>query len=478
MEMRMKRYAEAEVIELDAASRRNPASLWKLAVEAIQERNGGSLDLWFQQIRDVKVEGTKIVIAVPNTFTREWIKDKYGPQLVRELKKLTSRNFDIQFAFTEAEEAAPRATRRRQTARATKIAPANPFGAPAVNERFTFDGFVEGSSNRLACEAARTIACQPQEAVSPVFIHGGTGLGKTHLLCAIYQARRQMGKAEGVIYISAESFLNQFIETLGSHTTRQFRDLYRKTCTTLLIDDIHFMSSKQKTQEEFFHCFNDLYSAGKQIVLTADRPPNQLERIDEGLRSRFEWGLVVDIQPPDFETRLAIIRRKARASGLELPDGIAVKIAELSRGSVREIEGIIIRLQMQSRIWKVPVSEALFREVAANFSPRTSVKVAIDDVIRQVASAYGLKISDIRGLRRHRTVALPRQVAMFICRESLGLSFPEIADRFGGKNHTTVIAACRKIRELVKKDLSLLSTIERLTNQLGLSPADAAAGAH
>ena len=312
----MKRYAEAEVIELDAASQRKPASLWKLAVEAIQERNGGSLDLWFQQIRDVKVEGSKIVIAVPNTFTREWIKDKYGPQLVRELRKLTSRNFDIQFAFTEAEEApAPRPTRRRETSRATKVAPANPFGAPAVNERFTFDGFVEGSSNRLACEAARMIACQPQEAVSPVFIHGGTGLGKTHLLCAIYQARRQMGKAEGVIYISAESFLNQFIETLGSHTTRQFRDLYRKTCTTLLIDDIHFMSSKQKTQEEFFHCFNDLYSEGKQIVLTADRPPNQLERIDEGLRSRFEWGLVVDIQPPDFETRLTIIRRKAGPRG-------------------------------------------------------------------------------------------------------------------------------------------------------------------
>jgi chromosomal replication initiator protein len=471
----MKRYAEAEVIELDAAAKRNSSSLWRQAVEAIQERNGGSLDLWFQQIQDVKVEGRKILISVPNTFTREWIKEKYGKQLIKEFRKLTSRQFDIHFTFSTEEREPGKERRRRTVARATKVNKINPFGTSVINEKFTFENFVQGPSNQLASEAAKMVAFEPKSAVSPIFIHGGTGLGKTHLLCAVYHARKQAGTGDGVIYISAESFLNQFVETLNNRNIKQFRDLYRKDCTTLLIDDIHFISSKQKTQEEFFHCFNELYNSGKTIMIASDRPPGQLDKVDEVLRSRFEWGLVVDIQPLDFETRLAIVKKKARACGLDLPGDLAVRIAEYARNNAREIEGIIIRLQMQSRIKKVPVTQNLFKEVAANFSPRTSVKVAMDDVIRQVANAYGLKISDIRGQRRHRTVALPRQVAMYICRESLGLSFPEIADRFGGKNHTTVIAACRKIRELMKKDLSLLSTIERLTNQLGLSEADAAA---
>lgn len=469
----MKRYAEAEVIELEAA-KKNSSSLWRQAVEAIQERNGGSLDLWFQQIQNVKVEGRKILISVPNTFTREWIKEKYGKQLIKEFKKLTSKNFDIHFTFSSEERETVKG-RRRTVARTTKVNKINPFGTTVINEKFTFENFVQGPSNQLASEAAKMVAYEPKSAVSPIFIHGGTGLGKTHLLCAVYHARKQVGNGDGVIYISAESFLNQFVETLNNRSIKQFRDLYRKDCTTLLIDDIHFISSKQKTQEEFFHCFNELYNSGKTIMIASDRPPGQLEKVDEVLRSRFEWGLVVDIQPLDFETRLAIVKKKARTAGLDLPGDLAVRIAEYARNNAREIEGIIIRLQMQSRIKKLPVTQELFKEVAANFSPRTSVKVAMDDVIRQVANAYGLKISDIRGQRRHRTVALPRQVAMYICRESLGLSFPEIADRFGGKNHTTVIAACRKIRELMKKDLSLLSTIERLTNQLGLSEADAAA---
>lgn len=469
----MKRYAEAEVIELGAATEKKPSTLWKQAVGSIQERNGGSLDLWFQQIREVRVEGRKIIISVPNTFTKEWIKEKYEQQLIKEFKKLTSKSFEISFSFTAEDDIKTKIKRRRDVVRKTRVGRVNPFGSTNINEKFTFENFVEGPSNQLAGAAARMVAYEPKDAATPIYIHGGTGMGKTHLLCAVYHARRQAGNCEGVIYLSAESFLNQFIETLNNNNLKQFRDLYRRECNTLLIDDVHFLSNKVKTQEEFFHCFNELYNAGKTIMFAADRPPSQLDRVDEVLRSRFEWGLVVDIQPLDFETRFAIVGKKAKMLGLEIPHDIAVKVAEYARSNVREIEGILIRLQMQSRIKKISITEGLFREVVANFSPRTSLKVAIDDVIRHVAGAYGLKISDIRGQRRHRTVALPRQVAMYICRESLGLSYPEIADRFGGKNHTTVIAAVRKIKGLIKTDLSLLSTIERLTNQLGLSEADA-----
>jgi chromosomal replication initiator protein len=465
----MNRYAEAEVFETRAPAPDRYVPEWKSVSGSIQSRSGGSLDMWFQQIREVKIDGGRIVICVPNSFTREWIKEKYGSQILREFKKLTSRDYELHIICESRRAARPPGTRRRAACGAEAAGRGNPFGSSNINEKFTFESFVEGPANQLAAAAARMVAHEPAGAASPVFIHGATGLGKTHLLCAVCHARRRAGKSDGVIYISAESFLNQFVETLSTKNMKEFRDLYRRNCSTLLIDDIQFISSKHKTQEEFFHLFNELYNSGKTIVLASDRPPSQIEKIDEGLRSRFEWGLVVDIRPPDFETRVEIVKAKAGAMGLDLPKEFVVKIAEYARNNVREIEGILIRLQMQSRIRKIPVSAELFKEAVSNFSPRTSVRVAVDDVIRNVAAAYGLKISDIRGVRRHRTVALPRQVAMYICRESLEMSFPEIADRFGGKNHTTVISACRKIRELVKRDLSLLSTIERLTGQLGLS---------
>ena len=461
----------AEAIKINAASKVETVDLWKSAVEAIQKRCGGSLDLWFEQIQDVKVEGGKIVICVPNRFTREWIKEKYGAQILKEFKKLTAREFEIHFTFGSKRGSIPNGGSESGRAGKRRHKQSNPFGASSVNEKYTFSHFVEGPANQLAAEACKMVAFEPNHAISPLYIHGATGLGKTHLMCSIYHARKQ-GGGNGIIYISAESFLNQFIEKINSKSMNEFRDTYRKNCSTLLIDDIQYIASKQKTQEEFFHCFNELHNAGKTIVLASNRPPGQLDRVDDVLRSRFGWGLVVDIQPLCFETRLAIVRGKAKLMGFDITEGVAVMVAEYAKNNVREIEGVLIRLQMQSKIRKEAVTVELVKEVMTNFTGAAPIKVAVDDVIRHVSAAYGLKISDVRGDKRNRTVVLPRQVAMYICREFLKMSYPEIGGRFGGKNHTTVISACRKIEALARKDLAVLSTIERLTGQMGLSGPD------
>jgi len=486
----------------EAAAGAGARGVWEEVARRVGERGGGNLDMWFQSIQGVTLEGRRVVIRVPNQFTAGWVRDRYGQKIVREMRRITSRTYELVVECAPGETprtaARPRPARAAQgpaaageagRARAEKPAgggrqdggrPGAGGRGPEGSERLTFDSFVEGDGNRLALSVARMVADDPGSAPSPLYMHGGTGMGKTHLLCAIQNALRARGAHRGVIYVSAESFMNQFIENIGSRSMREFRDSYRRDCTTLLIDDIQFLSSKQKTQEELFHCFNELHRRGKTVVIAADRPPSGLDRIDEGLRSRFGGGLVVDIRPPDAGTRQEIVERKAARLGIALTGDMAQAVARQPVSSVRELEGILLRLQVQARLRKEPVSDELLREVIGSYAPqgRAAGRGALDDVVRRVAEAYGLKVTELKGTRRSRTVALPRQVAMYICRDALRMSYPDIASRFGGKNHSTVISACRKIEELSARDQSVHHTIRRLRGQLGLvePPPDARTG--
>jgi chromosomal replication initiator protein len=429
---------------------------WTNAVRSIQERSDG-LDLWLGRVNCIGIDEGRLLLEVPNTFTKDWISERYLPSILEELRDVLPGDLKVEFKLDASQGA--REARPSQPPRAPHPAPAP---RTARNPRFTFETFVEGPTNQLAVSACRAVASGAERTVSPVFICGPTGVGKTHLLCAIDDAMGGRSPRGPVIYVSAEAFMNEFVESIASSRMQEFRERYRRDVGVLLVDDIQFMATRERTQEEFFHVFNELYNAGRPIVLTSDRPPREIGRIEERLRSRFEWGLIADIRPPELATRIAIARRKAGEMGMELADEIVDFVAGASSGSVREIEGALIRLDVQSGLEGRTVSIEMAREVLGLISPPRSASTSVDDVIRRVAGAFGVKVSDLKGTRRHRSVARPRQVAMFMCRELLGMSYPEIGDRFGGRDHTTVMNACRRISALIESDGELRGSVEGL----------------
>jgi len=444
---------------------------WKKIEALIQGKNRKSLDMWLGQIHSVKIKDAEIEITVPNDFTREWIEQKYGKIIIQELSKLDGKDYKLKIISNSSDGNGANASFLHKCKSKVKQKQ-NSSENSLWEEKFTFANFVTGESNRLAAGVARMVASDAENTVSPVFIYGGTGLGKTHLLRAILNERRKANKAQGVIFLSAESFMNHFIENISSGNMKEFRDYYRKKCEILLIDDIQFIASKQKTQEEFFHIFNDLYHSGKTIVISSDKSPSNLEKIDETLRSRFEWGIVAGINPPEFSTRIKIIDYKARNLGIDLSEELRNKIAMSCETNIREIEGVLTKIQIQSKIYGTKEFDKLLKEALSHVTPRGVARVTHEDIIRLVAESYGLKSSDLKGRGRNQMVTLPRQIAMYLCRESLGMSFPEIANKFGGKNHSTIVSAYKKIQNLIEKDLSLLSTIEKLAENLGLKICD------
>lgn len=409
----------------------------------------------------------RLAIEVPNKFIRDWITENYLNLIKYELFKVTGLEHEVTFRVVEesaesiAAAAEPESLPIPETPRA-EPPNASKKSQEGLNPKYTFDTFVVGNSNQFAHAASRAVANLPALAYNPLFIYGGVGLGKTHLLNAVGLEIHRTQKQLKVLYVHAEHFTNELINSIRYEKMFEFRKKYRESCDVLLIDDIQFIAGKERTQEEFFHTFNYLYESRRQVVLTSDRFPKDIPQLEERLRSRFEWGLIADIQAPDTETRVAILRKKAEEDRISLPDEVAMFLATHIRNNVRELEGSLIRLSAFSSLSGNEISLEMAREILKNLIPDRSRALTIEAIQKLVADHYNVKISDLKSPRRLKVLAVPRQIAMYLCRKHVKSSYPELGMKFGGKDHSTVVHAVQKIEKLLQKDLTLRNEIHSL----------------
>ncbi|HEY5649713.1 MAG TPA: chromosomal replication initiator protein DnaA [Nitrospiria bacterium] len=431
----------------------NPEKLWRSAEERIREKvNKQVFDAWFKPLSVASVEGKVITILSPNRFFSDWIKEHYYQSLIDEFEALTSlEGLRINFKVKNETPKPP-----EKTVRVRRPSP--------LNGRYTFGGFVVGSCNQFAHAAAHAVAEAPARAYNPLFLYGGVGLGKTHLLNAIGNFILERNPGTKIAYLSSEQFTNEVINSIRYDRMLEFRNKYRGV-DTLLMDDIQFIAGKERTQEEFFHTFNTLYEAHKQIVLSSDRVPKDIPTIEERLRSRFEWGLIADLQIPDLETRIAILRKKADAEGINLPEEVAHELGENTRGNVRELEGALIRVSAFSSLTGQPISPELVKKVLRD-AVRAKKIITVEEIQRVVAGRFHLKQAELRSKKRTKTIVQPRQITMYLCRELTPLSFPEIGRHFGGKDHTTVIHACRQIEKRLEGEPPFRQLVDSISRQI------------
>jgi chromosomal replication initiator protein len=391
-------------------------------------------------------EDGAFVIGVPNPYARDWLEGRLSSTISRLLTGIMSRTCAVRFVIWqnghETAEPVP------MEADHTESVNLPPFPCSRLNIRYNFDNFVVGASNRLAHAASLAVAENPAQAYNPLFLYGGVGLGKTHLLYAIGNACEKRGLQ--ILYVSSEEFTNDLINAIRAHTTQAFREKYRQI-DVLLIDDIQFIAGKESTQEEFFHTFNTLHGQDKQIVISSDRPPKALVTLEERLRSRFEWGLTADLQPPDFETRMAILRSKAERNGANLRDETLELVARRVQSNIRELEGALTRVVAFAHLSGLPLTPQLIDSALADLIPRRT-EIQHDDVIRAVSNVFGVTQERLLGRERTREVALPRQIAMYLLREEANVSLPQIGEVLGGRDHTTVMYACEKVGDLLERD--------------------------
>ena len=450
------------------------SAIWSRAQEIIKGElaNDQTYNIWFAPVKFVSLASDAIILEVPNKFFQGWLLDRYMPLLRSSVQKTAGKELRIDFVL--AEEMPEEKQKKAKTDDAKKeTKPFWPFTRPAqdtakeigLSPKYTFDSFVIGPSNRFAHAASMAVSDSPAKAYNPLFIYGGVGLGKTHLMHAIGQnALHKLPKAK-VLYISSEEFTNQLISSIQNRSTQKFREKYRNV-DILLIDDIQFIAGKESTQEEFFHTFNALYDAHKQIVVTSDRPPKEIQSLEERLISRFEWGLVTDIQPPDFETRMAIIKKKSEKETITLPEDVFYFLAEKVKTNIRELEGALIRVVAYSKLIGKEVSVDLVKEVLKDMIIEGEKKVTIDLIQKKVSEYFDIKLSDMRAKKRSKAIAYPRQVAMYLTRQLTDFSLPEIGDQFGGRDHTTVIHACEKIENDLKGKPGFKTMVDKLVQSI------------
>ncbi len=461
------------------------AELWQSVLDQIREKvSEKNYNTWFSQVQFIDADHEALRLAVPNSFTKDWVADFYGDTIREGLRSVTGRDYGLAFEIHEPpvvpetvddaddSNVVPlRASGRPTTNVATPSAPLitsivrAPIAEP-LNPRYSFDRFVVGSNSQFATAASKAVADLPGGHYNPLFIYGGVGLGKTHLLNAIGVAVQEKQPHLRILYIGSERFMNEVINGIRFDKMADLRRKYRDSCDILLMDDIQFLAGKERTQEEFFHTFNCLYEARKQIVVTSDKFPKDIAGLEERLRSRFEWGLIADIQPPDLETRMAILHKKASLDGVTLEDDVALFLAQQIRSNVRELEGSLIRISAYSSLNSVPITIELAKDVLKDLIKDVEVRCSIENVQKLVADYFHLKISDLKSPRRMKHLAHPRQIAMYLCKKHVKSSFPEIGQKFGGKDHTTVIHACRKIDAQSKIDARLRDDIEFLEKSL------------
>ncbi len=450
------------------------ADFWAKALELIKKdlANEQTYSIWFSPIKFVSMSSDSFSLEVPNKFSQGWLLDRYMPLITASVQKAAGKELRIEFVLGEgADDGAAVKTKADEPKKETK--PFWPFTRAAqdtakeigLSSKYTFDSFVIGASNRFAHAAALAVSESPAKAYNPLFIYGGVGLGKTHLMHAIGQnVLHKMPKAK-VLYMSSEEFTNQLINAIQTRSTQKFREKYRHV-DILLIDDIQFIAGKESTQEEFFHTFNALYDAHKQIVVTSDRPPKEIQSLEERLISRFAWGLVTDIQPPDFETRIAIIKKKSEKETITLPENVFFFLADKVKTNIRELEGALIRVVAYSKLAGKDVSVELAKEVLKDMITEGEKNITIDMIQKKVSEYFDIKLSDMRAKKRSKAIAYPRQVAMYLARQLTDFSLPEIGDQFGGRDHTTVIHACDKIETEMKNRPGLKVTVDKLVQSI------------
>lgn len=450
---------------------------WNRALEALQkELNPQAFERWLRPIKPLESTGAEIILGVPDEFFKSWVIDHYGNLIVQVLKEITGSP-DSRISFQTLKDELSSAATSPPVPAAASLHPLKGVESPAAtahvpqqpefsfNPKYTFDSFVVGPSNRFAHAASMAIAASPAKAYNPLFIYGPVGLGKTHLMQAIGQEILKTNSKARVLYITSEMFTNQLINAIRTGTTIQFREKYR-TVDCLLIDDIHFIAGKEATMEGFFHTFNALYDAHKQIVASSDKSPKEISNLEERLVSRFEWGLVTDIQPPDFETRIAILQKKAEKENLYIPDSVTTFIADKIKSNIRELEGALIRVVAYSKLVSRVVDESAAQEVLKDLIMETQKKITVDHIQRKVAEYFEIRLSDMTAKRRLKNIVYPRHIAMYLSRQLMDLSFPEIGEQFGGRDHTTILHACSRIKKDIRKDLKIKSLVDKLTIEI------------
>ena len=452
---------------------------WIRILDALEKKiNRHSYDTWLKPTRYSHASGKVIYVRVPTPEFRH-IEEKYADLIQEALDNLNLEFQDVKFVTPEDDPAATpvrhdgglsAATAAAQAhAPAAAVAHQSRFdwdGAAQLNPRYTFDAFVIGAGNQFAHAASLAVAERPSKAYNPLFIYGGVGMGKTHLMQAIGHEIKRRQPQMAICYLSSEKFTNEMINSLRYDKMTSFRDKFRNV-DVLLIDDIQFLAQKERTQEEFFHTFNALHESMKQIVIASDRPPKELAEIEDRLRSRFEWGLIADIQPPDLETKVAILQKKAEQERVTLPTDVALYIASNIRSNVRELEGALIRLIAHSSLIGAEITLPYTQQVLKNFIDSQARKVTIEAIQKSVAEQFGLKLVEIKAKNNSRAIVYPRQIAMYLAKQLTEASLPEIGRQFGGKHHTTVLHSVEKIDESRKSDKDLNRLLNKLTETLG-----------
>jgi len=454
---------------------------WVLVLDALEKKvNRHSYETWFKPTRFSHCQGPTLFVRVPTPDFCH-IGEKYGDLISEAIENLGLEYQDVEFV-TDPEQKlrknGPAESRANgeghgelltATESASVGAKQQRFdfdGASQLNPKYTFDGFVIGSGNQFAHAAARAVAEKPSKAYNPLFLYGGVGMGKTHLMQAIGHEIKKRQPQMGICYVSAEKFTNEMINALRNNKMTSFRDKYRNM-DVLLVDDIQFLASKERTQEEFFHTFNALHESMRQIVIASDRPPKELAEIEDRLRSRFEWGLIADIQPPDLETKVAILQKKAESERVLLPTDVALYIASNIRSNVRELEGALIRLTAYVSLTGRDLSMLTAQEVLKNLIDSQMRKITIEAIQRAVSDQFGLRPAEIKAKNNSHSIVYPRQIAMYLAKQLTEASLPEIGRQFGGKHHTTVLHSVEKIAEARKTDKDLNRLLNKLTEILG-----------
>ncbi|MBE3590947.1 MAG: chromosomal replication initiator protein DnaA [Firmicutes bacterium] len=452
----------------------NLDAVWAQALALLErELPRPSFETYLRKARPLGFYDDLFLVAVPNDFVRSYVEGKLSAQVRSNLSLVLNRDVAVEFVTPDKSEAAAALDWDERPAAAPADDAASPasyaaaeFDTPALNPKYTFDTFVVGSGNRLAHAAALAVAEAPAKAYNPLFLYGGVGLGKTHLMQAIAHTVLKRDPRRRVVYISSETFANEMINSIRDRRTVEFKARYRNV-DILLVDDIQFLAGKESTQEEFFHTFNALYEAERQIVLSSDRPPKDIPTLEERLRSRFEWGLISDIQPPDLETRIAILRKKAQLDRLKVPDDVLLFIAERIDTNIRELEGALIRLVAYASLHQRTIDFDLAQDALKDILPQKKTRAITVRLIQDVvAEHFMIDHKDFKIRKRTRQVAFARQVAMYLCRELTDLSLPRIGEEFGGRDHTTVLHAHEKISRELKTDPELRQTIQHLRKRI------------
>lgn len=445
----------------------NIDDLWTSTLLNIKEKvSKPSFDTWLKNTQADSITDDTLIVSAPNEFARDWLENRYTNLISDAIFEVTGAKLNTKFIIPETERAIDSSINTRK-----KIVPINDndnheISKTMLNDKYTFDTFVIGSGNRFAHAASLAVAEAPAKAYNPLFIYGGVGLGKTHLMHAIGHYVLDHNPNAKVVYLSSEKFTNEFINSIRDNKAENFRSKYRNV-DVLLIDDIQFLAGKEQTQEEFFHTFNTLHEESKQIIISSDRPPKEIPTLEDRLRSRFEWGLITDITPPDLETRIAILRKKAKAEGLEIPNEVMLYIANQIDTNIRELEGALIRVVAYSSLINQDIDASLAAEALKNIIPSSRPKIITVDAIKDIiAEKYNMKLDEFTAKKRTKSIAFPRQIAMYLSRELTDFSLPKIGEEFGGRDHTTVIHAHEKISKMISDDALFNRDIDDIKEKL------------